>query len=153
MAVAHIASTVVSPFSQSTCRRRALSQCRPEPSLGRAGSTSVMWRIADGGGVEQLDGSFLYQRTHTLDPQETVASSRSGRSRTNNDAAASCDGRSPQRLGRENMLTRFPSGSRSKSERLPHGINVVGITMFVPDAFIRSNTASTSSTSNSRIAD
>jgi len=88
-----------------------------------------------------------------VDPQETVASSRSSRSRTNNDAAASCDGRSPQRLGRENMLTRFPSGSRSKSERLPHGINVVGITMFVPDAFIRSNTASTSSTSNSRIAD
>ena len=40
--------------------------------MGRAGSTSVMWRIADGGGVEQLDGSFLYQRTHTLDPDRSI---------------------------------------------------------------------------------
>lgn len=75
------------------------------------------------------------------------------RERTNNNAAGSRDGGFPQRLGRENMLTRLPSGSRSKSERLPHGIDVVGITMFAPYAFIRSNTASTSSTSNSRIAD
>jgi len=28
-----------------------------------------MWWIAAGGGVEQLDGSFLYQRTHTPDPE------------------------------------------------------------------------------------
>jgi len=30
-----------------------------------------MWGIADGGGVEQLDGSFLHQRTHTPDPEAT----------------------------------------------------------------------------------
>jgi len=28
-----------------------------------------MWWIADDGGVEQSDGSFLQRRTHTLDPQ------------------------------------------------------------------------------------
>jgi len=27
-----------------------------------------MWRIADGGGVEQLDGGFLHQRTHAPNP-------------------------------------------------------------------------------------
>ena len=27
-----------------------------------------MWRIADGGGIEQPDGSFLHQRIHTPDP-------------------------------------------------------------------------------------
>jgi hypothetical protein len=34
----------------------------------RQGSTSAMWRIADDGGIEQPDGSFLHQRTHTPDP-------------------------------------------------------------------------------------
>jgi len=27
-----------------------------------------MWWIADDGGIEQSDGSFLHQRTHTPDP-------------------------------------------------------------------------------------
>jgi hypothetical protein len=31
-----------------------------------------MWPIADGGGIEQPDGSFLHQRTHTSDPIQTV---------------------------------------------------------------------------------
>jgi len=52
-----------------------LSLRRPEIGLsghwGGLGSMSSMWRIADGGGVEQLDGSFLHQRTHTTDPEET----------------------------------------------------------------------------------
>jgi hypothetical protein len=29
-----------------------------------------MWRIADGGGIEQPDGSFLHQRIHTPDPEQ-----------------------------------------------------------------------------------
>lgn len=29
---------------------------------------SAIWWIADGGEIEQLDGSFLHQRTHTSDP-------------------------------------------------------------------------------------
>jgi hypothetical protein len=28
-----------------------------------------MWLIADSGGIEQSDGSFLHQRTHTPDPE------------------------------------------------------------------------------------
>jgi hypothetical protein len=28
-----------------------------------------MWRIANGDGIEQPDGSFLHQRTHTPDPE------------------------------------------------------------------------------------
>jgi hypothetical protein len=39
------------------------------------GSTSAMWRTADDGGIEQLDGSFLHSRTHTPDPKATVRSS------------------------------------------------------------------------------
>jgi len=31
-----------------------------------------MWRIADGGGVEQPDGSFLHQRTHAPDPEQSI---------------------------------------------------------------------------------
>jgi hypothetical protein len=33
-----------------------------------------MWRIADSGGIEQSDGSFLHQRTHTPDPEATFDS-------------------------------------------------------------------------------
>jgi hypothetical protein len=36
---------------------------------GGSGSTSAMRRIADSGGIEQSDGSFLHQRTHTPDPE------------------------------------------------------------------------------------
>jgi len=36
-----------------------------------------MWQIADGGGVEQLDGSFLHQRTHTTAPYAQVRNSQS----------------------------------------------------------------------------
>jgi hypothetical protein len=32
-----------------------------------------MWLIADSGGIEQSDGSFLHQRTHTPNP---IAASR-----------------------------------------------------------------------------
>jgi hypothetical protein len=32
---------------------------------------SAIWRIADGGSIERLDGSFLHLRTHTFDPDET----------------------------------------------------------------------------------
>jgi len=31
-----------------------------------------MWRIADGGGVDQPYDSFLHQRTHTPDPERTI---------------------------------------------------------------------------------
>ena len=49
-------------------------------------------------------------------------------------------------------LTRFPSGSRMRSERFPHGIVVGGCTTSVtlPSSF--ANTASTSSARNSMIA-
>jgi hypothetical protein len=36
---------------------------------GGLGSPPAMWRIADGGGIEQRDSSFLHQRTHTPDPK------------------------------------------------------------------------------------
>jgi hypothetical protein len=32
-----------------------------------------MWWFADGGGVEQPDGSFLHLRTHTPDPFPSVS--------------------------------------------------------------------------------
>lgn len=120
----------------------------------RRSRVAIGYSAVVGRPVSSSDSFTPCQRT-APDPQRTVASSLGGRprERTNNDASGSRDSGFPQRLGRENMLTRFPSGSRNKSERLPHGINVVGITMFVQNAFIRSNTASTSSTSNSRIAD
>lgn len=40
---------------------------------GGLGSTSAIWRIADYGGIEHPDGSFLHQRTHTPGPEETFA--------------------------------------------------------------------------------
>jgi hypothetical protein len=40
---------------------------------GGLGSTSAMWRIADGGGIEQPDGSFLHQQIHTPDPFESLS--------------------------------------------------------------------------------
>jgi len=39
---------------------------------GGLGSTSAMWRIADSGGIEQPDGSFLHRRTHTPDPKQPL---------------------------------------------------------------------------------
>jgi len=39
-----------------------------------------MWRIADGGGVERLDGGFLHQRTHNPDPQSPVDVLKTGHS-------------------------------------------------------------------------
>jgi len=40
------------------CVRLEVGHCR---HWGELVSTSVMWRIVDGGGAEQPDGSFLYQ--------------------------------------------------------------------------------------------
>ena len=39
---------------------------------GRPGSTSAIWRTVDDGDIKQLDGSFLHERTHTLDPLPPV---------------------------------------------------------------------------------
>jgi hypothetical protein len=49
--------------------RQVIGLCRHWSGLG---STSAMWRIADGGGIEQRDSGFLHQRTHTLDPLPTL---------------------------------------------------------------------------------
>jgi hypothetical protein len=35
---------------------------RPLPTLGRGGFYVSNWRIADGGGIEQPDGSFLLKK-------------------------------------------------------------------------------------------
>jgi hypothetical protein len=51
-----------------------------------------------------------------------------------------------------NRLTRLPSGSRNSSARLPHGIVVGSVTTSARRPRIRSYSASTSSTMNSRIA-
>jgi hypothetical protein len=40
-----------------------------------------MWRIADDGGIEQPDGSFLHQQTHAPDPQRSFAIPESGHSK------------------------------------------------------------------------
>ena len=42
---------------------------------GRLGSTSAMWRTADGGGITQPEVRFLCQRTHTFDPKLSHRSS------------------------------------------------------------------------------
>jgi hypothetical protein len=47
------------------CHCPLVGHCR---HWGRSGSTSAMWRITDRGSVEQSNGSFLHQRTHTPDP-------------------------------------------------------------------------------------
>jgi hypothetical protein len=49
--------------------RSVIGHCR---HWGGLGSTSAMWWIADGGGIEQPDGSFLHRRTRSLDPQGTA---------------------------------------------------------------------------------
>lgn len=46
---------------------------RPYPTLGGLGSRSAMSRIAEGGGIEQPNVSFLHQRTHTPDPNASLA--------------------------------------------------------------------------------
>jgi len=43
------------------CIWQVVGLCR---HWGGLGSTSAMWRVVDGGGVEQLGDSFLHQRTH-----------------------------------------------------------------------------------------
>jgi hypothetical protein len=45
---------------------------RPLLQLGLLGSTSAMRAFADGGDVEQREGSFLHQRTHTFDPVAAI---------------------------------------------------------------------------------
>jgi hypothetical protein len=46
---------------------------------GRSGSTSAMWRIAGSGSIEQSNGSFLDQRTHTPDRLPTFGPPREQR--------------------------------------------------------------------------
>lgn len=48
---------------------RVVGLCRHSGALD---FTSAMWRIADGGGTVQLNGSFLHLRTHTPDPERTL---------------------------------------------------------------------------------
>jgi hypothetical protein len=38
-----------------------------------------MWRIADGGGIEQRGRSFLHQRTYTLSPYSQIETMRTRR--------------------------------------------------------------------------
>jgi hypothetical protein len=52
--------------------RSVVGHCR---HWGEPGSTSAMRRIADSGGIEQRNGSFLHQRTHAPDPLPPVARS------------------------------------------------------------------------------
>jgi hypothetical protein len=53
--------------------RQVIGLCR---HWGGSASTSAMWRIADSGGIEQSDGSFLHQRTHTPDPEPSFGHAR-----------------------------------------------------------------------------
>jgi hypothetical protein len=52
-----------------------IGHCRHWDGLG---STSAMSRIADGGGIEQPDGSFLHQRIHTPDRRRVKTRAESG---------------------------------------------------------------------------
>jgi hypothetical protein len=54
-----------------------------------------MSRIADGGGIEQPDGSFLHQRIHPPDPQQPFRILYTGRSQPLDVAARCLQFRSP----------------------------------------------------------
>jgi hypothetical protein len=55
-------------------RCRLIGHCR---HWGGQSSASATWRIADDGGIEQPDGSFLHRRTHTPDPLPPLDASSS----------------------------------------------------------------------------
>jgi hypothetical protein len=67
-----------------------------------------MWRIADGYGTTQRNGSFLHRRTHTSDPKGTFVLLQSGHPAFAIDATQ-CMGNS------------IASGSPSRCKRSPHG--------------------------------
>jgi hypothetical protein len=67
----------ISGRSFPVSQRRVIGHCR---HWGGSGSTSAMSWTADSGGIEQSNGSFLHQRTHTPDPQRPSRSLYTGRS-------------------------------------------------------------------------